>query len=277
MSKNAEALRKAKEALESLSRSDESPQAPETRDVVLHHETDLSKRSASSVQISRMGEPRPLDPENLAKRRIIHPDMENRESLNVFRELRTKLLQVSRGQNFVAMLTSVPADGGGSFVSMNLAASIAFDEAKTSLVIDCNLLDPTLDTVMGVDTEYGLTDFLLDPSIGVDEVIYPSGIPRLRLIPVGKKQEHVAEFFTSTRMRGFLDVVKRRYPDRFIFIDAPPVSHSADARILSDLCDYAILVVGYGQATAADIEAAVEVVGRNKLVGVVFNKKPNGI
>ena len=72
-------------------------------------------------------------------------------------------------------------------------------------------------------------------------------------------------------MRAFLDVVKRRYPDRHIFLDAPAVNESADTRILASLCDRAILVAPYGKVVKSQIDAAVDAVGEEKLAGVIIN------
>ena len=67
-------------------------------------------------------------------------------------------------------------------------------------------------------------------------------------------------------MNEFIKEVRSRYPDRFIFIDAPPILSSSEARILSDIADVVLLVVPHGRATPPQIESAIEVVGRDKLI-----------
>ncbi len=76
-----------------------------------------------------------------------------------FREIRTRLLALGGATNFVTMVVPVSHRSGGSFVARNLAAAFAFDETKTSLLIDCNLRYPSQHTALGVKpTEGGLID-----------------------------------------------------------------------------------------------------------------------
>jgi protein-tyrosine kinase len=224
-----------------------------------------------SKQITRMQEPRRLTPDDMDERRIIYPESPNRKLVNHFRNLRTKLLEKSGGNNFTMVVTGACEGAGSSFMALNLAAAFAFDQAKTAVVIDCNLREPALHSTLDIVPDAGLTDFLDDPDCEIGRILYPTGIPRLRLIPAGSRRETPAEFFTSFRMRQFLQAVRRRYPDRFIILDTAPVSVSPDARILTELCDYALLVVPHGKLTAGAVENAAESLNQEKYVGAVLN------
>ena len=228
-------------------------------------------RYVISKQIVRMQEPRRLTPEDMDERRIIYPESSNRPMVNRFRDLRTKLLEKSGGNNFTMVVSGAPAGAGCSFVALNLAAAFAFDQAKTALVIDCNLREPSLHTTLDIMPETGLTDFLDEPDYDISRIIYPTGIPRLRLIPSGSRREIPGEFFTSFRMKQFLQAVRRRYPDRFIILDTAPISESPDARILSELCDYAMLVVPHGRVSAGLADQAAMAFHSEKFVGAVIN------
>ncbi|OEY68115.1 polysaccharide biosynthesis protein [Marinobacter sp. X15-166B] len=218
-----------------------------------------------------MQEPRRLTKDDLDERRIIYPDSPNRDLVNRFRSLRTKLLEASGGNNFTLVVTGATAGAGSSFVALNLAAAFAFDQAKTALIIDCNLREPSLHSVLDITPENGLTDFLEDFDYDIARVLYPTGIPRLRLIPAGSQRESAAEFFTSFRMKQFLQAVRRRYPDRFIVLDTVSISDSPDARILTDLADYALLVVPHGRITAGAAEQAALAFDPQKFLGAVVN------
>lgn len=67
---------------------------------------------------------------------------------------------------------------------------------------------------------------------------------------------------------------KQRYRERYILIDAPPMTASADTQILADLCDFVVLVVPYGRVTHAQVDSCIKAIGDKKLVGVVFNDEP---
>ncbi|MEX2474904.1 polysaccharide biosynthesis protein [Marinobacter sp.] len=228
-------------------------------------------RYVISKQIARMQEPRRLTPDDMDERRIIYPESSNRRMVNRFRDLRTKLLEKSGGNNFTIVISGAATGAGTSFVALNLAASFAFDQSKTAVIIDCNLRDPSLHVTLDILPEAGLTDFIEEPDYDIARILYPTGIPRLRLIPAGSRRETPSEFFTSFRMKQFLQAVRRRYPDRFIILDTAPITESPDARILSELCDYSLLVVPHGRVTAGLADTAAMAFNTEKFVGAVIN------
>ncbi len=235
----------------------------------------LQSQQASREMILRMDEPAPKPARDLDARGLIRHDMADRRHADVFRDLRTQLLAHGRGRNFVTLVAPVSAGSGASFVAANLAAAFAFDESKTALLVDCNLRTPSLHERLGVRMlNGGLTDFLDNPAIGLDKVIYPTGVRRLRLIPAGERREGSGEYFTSYRMMGLISNLRARYPDRYLILDAPPIGSSPDARILSDLADIAVVVAGHGVDTLPQIKDSVAVLDPARLAGVVFNGVP---
>lgn len=234
----------------------------------------LAERRAASRSIALMTETRELAPRQLDERRLIHRDDSARAQADAFREIRTRLLALGGEQNFVTMVAPVSSGCGGSFVARNLAAAFAFDEAKTALLIDCNPRHPAQQKALGIEAGPGLIDYLDHPAIGVESIIYRTGIPRLRLIPAGKPRELSGEYFSSFRMRAVLDSLRCRYPDRYLFLDGPATKGSPDARILSELADFVVLVAGYGRDTPAAIAQATAAFDPNRFAGVVFNQLP---
>jgi protein-tyrosine kinase len=239
------------------------------------HATDLAHRASSSHTIARMAETRVLAPAQLERQRLIHRDESVRQLSDAFRETRTRLLGLADGQNFVTLLVAVSPRSGSSFVARNLAAAFALDESKTSLLIDCNLRYPGQHKALGVEPlSGGLIDFLEAPERGLEHIIYQTGIPRMRLIPAGRARENGGEYFSSIPMRAALDALRGRYPDRYIVLDGPAIAGSPDARILSDLADFVVVVAGYGRDTPKAISQATANFEPGKFAGVVFNHAP---
>jgi capsular exopolysaccharide synthesis family protein len=234
----------------------------------------IEQRASSSEAIARMQEKTPLSKQSLSHNRVIYPELGENGTVRAFREIRTKIIQKSQGRNGVIMVTSVTGGGGSSFVSLNLGVAFAFDAGKTALLLDCNLKNPSLDRLFGPGSFQGLTDYMENSDMDIADIIHPVGIERLRIIPSGGQREIPAEYFTSLKMKRLLDGIKQRYRERYIIIDAPPMTESADTQILADLCDYAVLVVPYGRVTDAQIDACIKALGDKKLVGVVFNDEP---
>lgn len=280
MSKIEEALRRAKAERATEAAGSGSSTAPR-RDVwpeKARHSSLVSRGElvglTAAQQIAHMKEERPRGPAELAQLRIIDKEIPDPRVADSFRQLRTSLLQKSGDRNFVLVVTSATSDGGASFVALNLAAAIAFDESKTALVVNCNLLKPSLDQLLQTDEKaLGLTDFLTGNEDAVERIIHPIGIPRLRMIPTGSQSPVAMEYFTAPQLTHLMQDLRQRYRERYIIIDAPPVSESADARILSDLADYSLLVVPYGGATPSQVANAALAIGEEKLVGCVLNNE----
>jgi len=195
---------------------------------------DFKNRGGKLSAIDSMSEVRSFTPQEMIDLKIVHAEDEGSSHLKVFRDLRTQLVTRAQGTNFVCLVTSV-VSGGGSYVATNLAAT--------------------------------------DPVVETSEVVYASGVPRLRVVPVGNNKEGGTEKINSERMREFFFEVKSRYPDRYIVVDAPSASdYDAELRILTELCDFVVLVVPYGKATEAQVNAAIEKIGTNRLAGVVYNQ-----
>ena len=222
-----------------------------------------------------MNEPSLRDKSELALQHIIHPEMAENGTVQAFREIRTRILQKTHGRNCTIMVTSVTGDSGSTFVATNLAVAFAFDAGKTALLVDCNLRNPGLQGLFPGKAPLGLTDYLEKADLEVADIIHPIGIERLRVIPAGDQREVPSEYFTSLRMNQMLDGIRQRYAERFILIDAPPMSETADTQILAELCDYVLLVVPYGKVTNGQVDACIKAIDSKKLLGMVFNNEPN--
>lgn len=245
---------------------------PGTNVLSLGGKPPMEEEEDAREKIRRMAEVSWLNYSELEEFKIIHPGMRQPKVLNAFRELRTNLYNLAQGkENFVLLVTSVAPGGGSSFVSMNLGAVIALDESKTSIVVDCNVYDPSLHRILPVEPDFGLVDYLENVSLELKDVIYSTGIRRMRMIPAGSQRQPGTEFFTSSRMRRFVSELRTRYRDRYVVVDAPSMGASADARILVELCDYVLLVVPSGRVTEAQIAASIDAIGETKLAGVIFN------
>lgn len=232
----------------------------------------LGDRRSSSRSMTRMSSGHALTPTQLRDRAIIYRTDVARPEVDAFRDLRTKLLSVADG-NFVTLVAPVSRGCGGSFVARNLAAALAFDETRSALLVDCDLRHPSQDHTMRIETAGGgLTDYLDDPDADLADVLYDTGVPRLRLLPAGKVRETGAEYFSTFRMRLMLDSLRSRYTDRYVLLDSPPVIGAPDARILADLADVVVLVAGYGRDTPSTIAQAASSFDPAKFAGVVFNE-----
>jgi Mrp family chromosome partitioning ATPase len=203
---------------------------------------------------------------------VIHTGMSDQKLLNSFRDIRNKLLRLSDYENFVCLVTSLHSGDETGLLSLNLATVFAFDKSRSALVVDCSAGSNILDHVIG-DSEYvGLIDFIEadfdDTSVLLNEV----GVDRVRVIANGKLANTRTEILESTRMRELILELKGRYPDRFIFINAPNLSISSEVQVLANISDMVLLEVSAGTVSQAQIKEAVEMIGADKVAGVLFRE-----
>ena len=225
--------------------------------------------ATGSERLQNMKEGKILDKNELSKRGIV-TDL---KTGNAFRVLRTELFKVNGGRNFVLAVTSCKKRGGSSFVAMNLAASIAADNTKSALLVDCNFLDPNISNQFELSVNSDLMDFFNDKA-ELEDIIYKVGIERLRVIPTKSSFKNSDEFITSAKMNEFIEELKFRYPDRYIILDVPSLSESADAGILHDISDHSVVVVNHGEVDEEELAGVVEGIDESKFLGVVYNKSP---
>lgn len=269
MSKIEKALQKALQRHDLPERA--TPAAPaDARSGALVAET--SSLAVGSIRL--MAQPLSFSPAERALKKIIVPDQAEHPTVKAFRELRTNIAQRTGTASSIIMVTGSARGGGATFVATNLAAAIAFESGRTALLIDCNLARPSLQRLLPAVNGPGLVDYLESERLDVNDIIHPSGVERLRVIPVGGRGSANAEYFTMGKMRQLLEALKTRYPDRQIIIDAPPITSSADSQILGALCDHIVLVVPYGRVTEGRLLTALKGVEAKKVVGMVFNDDP---
>lgn len=232
---------------------------------------DIARTRSARSKITNMVELGVLTPDELCERKIVHPSMKNRDVLNTFRDIKVQLIKKSFGSNFVVSILSVEKQSGSTLIATNLGAVLALDKTKTALLVDCNLYNPGMGRLLDVAPDYGLTDYLTEDSLDINDVIYATGIPRLRVIPVGTQLDSGAEFLVSERMERFVKDLKQRYPDRYIILDMPPISDWPGSESLAKLSDFSVLVVPYGKVTERKVTDAINLIGKEKLAGMIFN------
>ena len=233
---------------------------------------DLIESTRAIVPVSENKALERFKKEEFARRKIIHPGMKDIEVLNSFRELRTSILQKLARFNSILQISTVTSGGGASFSAINLAVSCTFNQHRYALLVDCNFEDSSLADTLDVKFNAGLCDYLTDKVSSVSEIIYPTRIPRLSLVPAGVLQsKDSVEFFTGENMRLFLDDIRYRYRDRIIIVDAPPVLESADAKILAEITDHTLLVLPYKGVNASKVNRMIKAIGKEKIVGMMLN------
>lgn len=193
-----------------------------------------------------------------------------------FKLLRTQLLFPKPGKQppRTLMVTSALPGEGKSFVSANLAISVAQGIEEHVLLIDCDLRRPSLHQIFGYgeDGFPGLGRYLADHTVPLQEVLINTGIDKLTLLPAGAPVANPAELLSSPRMMDLIEEARDRYDDRYIIIDTPPPKMISEANALARQVDGILLVVRYGKTPRDVLTDLVESLGQEKIVGTVMNR-----
>jgi len=189
-----------------------------------------------------------------------------------FKILRTNLLFPSSGKSprTILVTSSVP-DEGKSIIAANLSVSIAQSIQEHVLLIDCDIRRPCVHTQFGFGDVPGLSDHL-SKGIPVSSLLLNTKVNKLSILPGGNPYYNPSELISSQQMSRLLQEVKYRYSDRFIVIDSPPPKLTAESSALSRQVDGVLIVIEYGRTSREMVSDLVNTIGKDKIIGVVFNK-----
>ncbi len=166
----------------------------------------------------------------------------NRNVINeAFRVVRTNLefMVVESDGAKVVMLTSANPGSGKTFISSNIAMSLAI-KGKRVLAIDLDLRKASLSKVFDAP-ERGISGYLIG-KLSYDEIIM-RGVqnPNLDVIPVGKIPPNPTELLFDSRFEELMKRVRQEYD--YVFIDCPPIEIVADSQIINRFVDNTLFVV----------------------------------
>ncbi|MCF6291036.1 MAG: polysaccharide biosynthesis tyrosine autokinase [Desulfobacterales bacterium] len=157
-----------------------------------------------------------------------------------YRSIRTKILFSSAEEApKTIMFTSATAKEGKTITSANLAVTMAQAGSRV-ILIDCDMRRPRIHNIMNVSRDKGMSNALVG-NCTLEEVIIPSSVPNLDVIPAGPIPPNPSELLGSKAMTRLLAELGEKY-DRII-IDTPPISAVTDPVVMAKFVDGVILVV----------------------------------
>ena len=195
-----------------------------------------------------------------------------------FRQLKNNILFPEKGNPPRCIMVTATSPGEGkSFVAANLAISIAQNIDEYVLLLDCDLRSPSIDSMFGFNHVQGLSEYL-SQSKPLSSVLVKSFLNKLTLLPAGKIPPNPSELLSSEQMKRLIHEVKLRYSDRYIIIDTPPPYLTSETNAISRQVDGIIIVIQQGKTRKKDVLKLIDIYGREKIIGVVYNfaKKRTG-
>src|SRR5262249_25445066 len=201
---------------------------------------------------------------------LLHKAPGDTPDAEAYRILRTNIEfnQKSPEANTFCVISGGPGEGKSTTIA-NLAFVCAHAGYST-LIVDADVRRPVQHLLFDIDNAFGLTNYLTS-EIAVDDVIVPTGIDNLSLLPSGAPTSDAAGLLNSERMAETIRQLKKQY--NVVLFDSPPILGVSDASVVARGVDYKILVVQhrrFPRAMVARVKQAVLSAG-GKVLGVVLN------
>jgi len=168
----------------------------------------------------------------------------------------------------VVMVSSAVAGEGRTLTATNLALMLSGANGGRVLLVDSDLRQPRTHELFQVSSVPGLGGCLKSTTALRLPFVEVTG--SLTLLPAGRPQADPGEVLGSDRMRAVLAEARAAFD--WVILDTAPVVLQSDAGLLAPLVEGAVLVIEAGKTPLKLIERAVDVLGRDRLLGVVLNR-----
>lgn len=168
----------------------------------------------------------------------------------------------------ILMTSSVPGEGKTT-TAIGIARTKAMKGQKT-LLIDADMRDPSVHTMLGLEQTPGLHD-LIDGRAELADVIQTDSDSSLDVLPAGEASAGALSFVESPKLDDILEELVERYD--CIIVDSPPVASAPDACALSKLADTTVMTVRWSDTPVNTVKYALRLLERNggHVTGTVLN------
>lgn len=169
------------------------------------------------------------------------------------------------------MVTSALSGEGKSFTALNLAMSIASELDSTVMLVDADVARPSIMNMLGLPPAPGLLDVLLDDSLDLSKVLLKTNVDKLTLLPSGTPHAHATELLASDGMVALLDDMARRYSDRIILFDSPPLLLTTESPVLASVMGQVVVVVHAEVTLRSDVKNALALIEKCPVKMMMLN------
>jgi succinoglycan biosynthesis transport protein ExoP len=167
-------------------------------------------------------------------------------------------------------ITSTRPEEGKSSTSIGLAITLG-RTGKRVLLIDGDLRSPSIHKKLGMDNEFGLSNYLA----GSDEwqkFVQETQLKNVRILSTGPQPPSAAELLSGGRLALLVELASAVYDH--IVIDSPPVLGMTDAPLIAKAVESVVYVVQSAGAPVRGIRSSISrlVMVNARLAGVVLTK-----
>lgn len=194
------------------------------------------------------------------------------EAMRLIR-LRVEKEMQKENQKVLLVSSAIPGEGKTT-VATNLALALAQKGSKT-LLVDCDLRNPSIAGVLGEKGTRGLSDYLRG-NHSINDFIRPTKTENFYAVYGGRPVSNAAELLATEKTQEFIDAAREVFD--YIILDTPPCSLLADAAELSSLADCALITIRQDFASKSQILEGIQLLSDDNLplAGCVLNCVSHG-
>lgn len=205
-----------------------------------------------------------IDLEALTEAGIVSPNAPRSQIADQFRVIKRPLIgnAMGKGASTIAngnliMVTSALPGEGKTFTAINLAMSIATELDYTVMLVDADVARPSVMRVLGLPAGPGLLDLVLGESKDLSGMLLRTSIEKLTILPSGTPHPRATELLASDAMIHLLNDIAKRYADRIIVFDSPPLLLTTESRVLASHMGQIVVVVQAEKTLQSDVVQAL--------------------
>lgn len=210
---------------------------------------------------------------------LLPPEHQDRELQRQYRRIKRPLIEKALGRgedrvdagNLIMVASAMPGEGK-TFMSLNLAFSIAREKDISVLLVDGDVAKPQISQLFGVGNEPGLLDLLRTPGMDVESTVIGTDVPQLYVLPAGRQSENATELLASQRMHDVLTQFGRNNASRIIIFDSPPLLLTTESQALAQALGQIVVVVRADFTPQRVLMDALDILGAGKSVSLVLNQ-----
>ncbi|MBK8862449.1 MAG: AAA family ATPase [Betaproteobacteria bacterium] len=219
-----------------------------------------------------------LDLAALAAAGVLTPDAPRATLADQFRVIKRPLISNAVGKGAATlthgnliMVTSALAGEGKTFMSVNLAMSIAAELDHTVVLVDADVARPSVLRMLGLPPGPGLLE-MLEGKADMSSVLLKTNVDKLSILPSGAPHAKATELLASDAMSRLLEDMATRYADRIIIFDSPPLLLTTESRVLATHMGQIVMVVQAGRTQQSEVRHALSTIEACPVRLMVLNK-----
>ncbi|MGB7408772.1 MAG: CpsD/CapB family tyrosine-protein kinase [Pontixanthobacter sp.] len=174
-------------------------------------------------------------------------------------------------------ITSATPSAGKSFLSINLAASLARVADEEVHLVDLDIRRASVADGIGFEPEIGIESFLSGQETDLRKLGYRVENTKLGVFPTIRNMQNTAEMLSGASYPRLIDAFRNHARDATVLFDLPPAFASDDAMISVDQLDGYILVVDSGTTTKKQINEVVALLDPAPCLGTILNRYRGGL